>query len=173
MHNSITFKSASKSFSLSAMKCGWMFSENPDYIAKVLASGHSQDFNTLGMIASLAAYNGGEEWLNQLVEYIDGNHDFLQSYLRTNMPLITVAKAQGTYLAWLDVSKVVDKIGAKEQAAEANRNRAAGLKPVTPEMMVERFFVKNAKVQINPGPAVWCWRVRPYADEYRNVPENA
>lgn len=151
--NSITFKSASKSFSLSALKCGWMFSENAGYIAKVAASGHSQDFNTLGMIASLAAYTEGEDWLNQVVAYIDGNHDFVESFIRANMPLVTVAKAQGTYLVWLDVSRVVEKIGATELAAEANRNKGASVRPVTPEKMVERFFVQNAKVQINAGTA--------------------
>jgi cystathionine beta-lyase len=151
--NSITFKSASKSFSLSALKCGWMFSENPDYIARVRASGHSQDFNTLGMIASQAAYHQGEDWLNQAVAYIDGNHDFVASFIRANMPLIAVAKAEGTYLAWLDVSGVIERIGAKELAAEANKKAGASKRAVTAEIIVERFFVKNAKVQINAGTA--------------------
>jgi cystathionine beta-lyase len=59
-------------------------------------------------------------------------------------------KPQGTYLAWLDVSQVVDKIGAKEAAAEINRKNPAA-KPVTPETIVERYFVKHAKVQMNSG----------------------
>lgn len=83
--------------------------------------------------------------------YIDGNHDFLEKYLRANIPLIRYAKAQGTYLAWLDVSAVVTKIGAKEKAAEANRGRPAGARPVTAEMIVQDFLVKEAKVQINAG----------------------
>lgn len=151
--NSVTFKSASKSFSLSALKCGWMFSDNPEYIARIAASGHSQDFNTLGMIASRAAYTEGEDWLNQVVAYIDGNHEFVERFVRGNMPLVRVAKAQGTYLAWLDVSGVIEKIGAKELAAEANRNRPPSKKPMTAEMIVESFFVKSAKVQINAGSA--------------------
>jgi len=65
--NSITFKSASKSFSLSAMKCGWMFSDNPAYIAKIVEFGHSQDFNTIGMVATGAAYTRGEDWLRQVL----------------------------------------------------------------------------------------------------------
>jgi bifunctional pyridoxal-dependent enzyme with beta-cystathionase and maltose regulon repressor activities len=36
-------------------------------------------------------------------------------------------------------------------AAEANQKITAGMKPVTPEVMVERWFVKNAKVHMNPG----------------------
>ena len=149
--NSVTFKSASKAFSLSAMKCGWMFSDNADYMARIAATGHSGDINTLGMIAARAAYTDGEEYLNQLVGYIDGNHHFVEKFVRENIPLIKYVKAQGTYLAWLDVSGVVAKIGAKEQAAEKNRGRTAAL--VTAEMMVQDFLVKEAKVQINAGPA--------------------
>jgi cystathionine beta-lyase len=144
VRNSITFKSGSKSFSLSAMKIGWMFSENADYIAKIMASGHSQDFNTLGMVATLAAYTQGDDYLQQTVSYLDANHDFVVSYVRANMPLVSYTKAQGTYLAWLDVTRVIDKIGAKARAEKAGNG-------ASPEDMVTRFFVDNAKVQINSG----------------------
>ena len=144
VRNSITFKSASKSFSLSAMKCGWMFSENPDYIAKIVESGHSQDFNTIGMVATVAAYTRGEDWLQQVLSYLNDNHDYAASFIRANMPLVSYTKAQGTYLAWLDVTKVIERIGARELAAQTGKG-------VTPEVLVSRFFIQNAKVQINPG----------------------
>jgi cysteine-S-conjugate beta-lyase len=144
VRNSITFKSGSKSFSLSAMKIGWMFSENADYMARVMASGHSQDFNTLGMVATMAAYTQGEDYLQQTLSYLDGNHDFAVSYIHANMPLVSYTKAQGTYLAWLDVTRVIDRIGAKAQADKAGNG-------ASPEDMVTKFFVDNAKVQINSG----------------------
>jgi cysteine-S-conjugate beta-lyase len=151
--NSVTFKSASKSFSLSAMKCGWMYSDNADYIARIAATGHSGDINTLGVIAARAGLSEGEDWLNHLVTYIDGNHDFVVDFVRENIPLIRYEKAQGTYLAWLDVSEVVDKIGAKERAREASSTRGPAARTVTPEMIVQDFLVKEAKVQINAGSA--------------------
>jgi cystathionine beta-lyase len=144
VRNSITFKSGSKSFSLSAMKIGWMFSENAQYIARIMASGHSQDFNTLGMVATIAAYTQGDDYLQQTVSYLDANHDFVAAYVRANMPLVSYSKAQGTYLAWLDVTRVIDKIGAKARAEAAGNDASA-------EDMVTRFFVDNAKVQINSG----------------------
>ncbi len=150
VNNSITFKAASKSFGLAAMKCAWFFTTNADYFAGVKANNRA-DLTTLGMIASKAAYAGGEDWLDQLNTYIDGNHDFVQSYVSANLPLIKVAKPQGTYLSWLDVSKVAEKIGAKEMAAEANKKQPASMKPLSPENMVERFFVKSAKVHLNAG----------------------
>jgi cystathionine beta-lyase len=149
--NSVTFKAASKSFGLAAMKCAWFYSTNPDYVARVKANNHA-DLTTLGMIASRSAYEGGEEWLNQCVDYIDGNHDFVQQYVNANIPMIKVGpKPQGTYLVWLDVSAVADRINAKQLAADANTTLTPGTKPLTPEQMVERHLVKIAKVHMNAG----------------------
>jgi cystathionine beta-lyase len=143
--NSVTFKSASKSFSLSAMKCGWMYSENADYIKRIASTGHNGDINTLGMIAARAAYSDeGEAWLRQLLTYIEGNHEFVESFVRENIPEIRYKKPQGTYLAFLDVNGVIDKIGAARQAAASSPK-------VTPEGIVSEYFVKEAKVQIIPG----------------------
>jgi len=150
VNNSITFKAASKSFGLAAMKCAWFFSDNADYIARVKAN-NRPDLTTMGMIASRAAYSGGEDWLNQVGTYIDGNHDFVEKFFAANIPLIKIAKPQGTYLAWLDVRQVVDKINAKDLAAEASKKQSASMKALTPEQMVERWFVKNAKVHMNAG----------------------
>ena len=144
--NSITFKAASKSFGLAAMKCGWFFSDNMDYIRRVRANNRT-DLTTLGMIASKAAYEGGEDWLRQVNEYIDGNHTFVESYVKANIPLIKAYKPQGTYLQWIDVSQIVDKIGAKKTAAE----QSTGGRTVTPETIVEQWLVKNAKVHLNQG----------------------
>src|SRR5207244_11985198 len=51
VNNSITFKAASKSFGLAALKCAWFFSDNMDYINRVKAN-NKADLTTLGMIAS-------------------------------------------------------------------------------------------------------------------------
>ena len=109
------------------------------------------DITTLGVVANRAAYMGGEDWLNQCVEYIDGNHDFVANFVSDKLPMVKYVKPQGTYLAWLDVTAIADRIGAKQLAAEANKNRAAGVAAVTPETMVERFLVKTAKVHLNQG----------------------
>lgn len=146
VNNSLTYKAASKSFGLAAMKCGWFFSTNADYMRRARAQNRT-DLTTLGMIASQAAYAGGEEWLNQVVEYIDGNHTYVEKFIKDNIPLIKWVKAQGTYLAWIDVSQVVDKIGAKKAAADAS----TGGRTVTPETIVEQWLVKNAKVHMNQG----------------------
>ena len=147
VNNSLTFKAASKSFSLAAMKHAWYFSTNPDYLARVKANTRA-DLCTLGMVANRAALTEGEDWLDQLLVYIDGNHEYVASFVKANMPLVSYVKPQGTYLAWLDVSQVMDRIGAKRLAEEASRTSPT---PVTPEQIAERWFVQHAKVHLNAG----------------------
>ncbi len=150
VHNSITFKAASKSFGLAAMKCAWCFSTNQEVLSRVRALNRA-DLTTVGMIASRSAYQGGEEWLNECVDYIDTNHDYVASYVKSNIPLIKCVKPQGTYLMWLDVTEVAQRIGAKQLADEANSKLAKGAKPLTAEQMVQRWFIRHAKVDLNPG----------------------
>ena len=148
VRNSITYKSVSKSFNLSAMKVAYMFSTNPDYIARIRDAGqHRQGINTLGVIAAQAAYDGGEEWQRQVVDYIDGTLDHVESFVSSSMPLVTVVKPEGTYLTWLDVSEMADRIGAADTAAEAS----GADRQVTPETIVQRWFVEHANVVLNTG----------------------
>src|SRR5262249_48604114 len=147
VNNSITFKAASKSFSLAAMKVAWFFSTNADYLERVKAN-NGGDRTTVGLIANDAAISEGADWLDQCVSYIDGNHEFVESYIKTNVPMIKCVKPQGTYLSWLDVSAVMDKVGAKQQAAAQS---AKDNKTVTPEQYMERWFVEHAGVHLNAG----------------------
>ncbi|MCY4572196.1 MAG: cystathionine beta-lyase, partial [Gemmatimonadetes bacterium] len=91
----------------------------------------------------------GEPWLDDLLVYIDANHDFAESYIRSNIPGIRHRKGQGTYLAWLDVATFAERIGAAEIAA---RESAEGTADVKPERVVQRWFAEHAGVFLNPGP---------------------
>ena len=147
VNNSLTFKAASKTFSLAAMKAAWFFSTNEDFLNRVKEN-HRADLTTLGMVANRAALMEGEDWFDQALAYIDENQEFVASYIKENIPSITHRKAEGTYLAWLDVSKVLDVLGAVEMAAERDRNSTD---PFTPEMLMGEWFGQNARVMLNPG----------------------
>ena len=146
VNNSLTFKAASKTFSLAAMKAAWYFSTNPNLLTRARSYTRA-DLSTLGMEANRAALTGGDEWLDQLLPYLDGNHDLAESYLK-NVPMVGYTKAQGTYLAWLDVSELMDRVGAREQAEEENRTSES---TVTPEQIMQRWFAENARIYLNPG----------------------
>jgi cystathionine beta-lyase len=148
VRNSITITSASKAFGLAGHKIGWFYSTNPDLLARVRAN-NRVDLPTLGLVANRAALVRGDAWLDQAAEYIDGNHDFVQDFLSSRLPLLKAGKPQATYLVWLDVTELCERIGAKALAAEANRAR--GTSDFTPEKAVERFLVEKAQVQLNPG----------------------
>jgi cystathionine beta-lyase len=145
--NSITFKSASKSFSLSGVKIAWYFSTNQDYLERIGANMRGS-LNTLGLVASDAALTEGDAWLDDLLPYIDGNHDVAETRIREDLPLVKYRKAQGTYLAWLDVRDLIDRIGAERTAAE---ERASSGTDVTTEDIVQRWFAENARVYVNSG----------------------
>ena len=144
VRNSITYKSVSKSFNLSAMRCAYMFSTNREYLERITGSVQlRQAINPLAIVAAEAAYNECEEWLDQLVEYIDGTQTFVESFIRTNVPYVESVKPEGTYLAWLDVRKALDKTGATKMAGVSDSS--------TPESIFQRYLVEHANIDIKPG----------------------
>ena len=126
----------------------WFFSTNPDYLARVKAN-HRADTNTLGVVANQAALDEGARWFDALLSYIDANRDYVEAYLREKLPAVKYTKAQGTFLAWLDIREVMDQIGATEEAAREASKTSPTM--VTPEVLAEEWFIRHAKVQLNPG----------------------
>ena len=60
--------------------------------------------NSMGLSACRAAYEGGADWLDELLVYLEGNLGFVRSYLSSELPEIKLVEPQGTYFAWLDFS---------------------------------------------------------------------
>jgi cystathionine beta-lyase len=147
VNNSLTFKAASKSFNLAAMKVSWYFSTNPDLLARARTNSRA-DLPTLGLVANHAALTEGEPWLDQLRTYVNANHDFAEAYIRDNVPHVGYKKAEGTYLAWIDVQAIAEGIDAVGTAAKES---AESVNPVAPEDIVQRWVAKNAGVFLGQG----------------------
>lgn len=62
------------------------------------------DVGPMGVTALQAAYNHGEEWLEELLEYLHANYECLKEFFYENMPQLTVTKLEATYLVWVDCS---------------------------------------------------------------------
>jgi cystathionine beta-lyase len=77
-----------------------------------------------------------------MLPYVDDNHTFLEQHVKKNMPNVGYIKAEGTYMTWLDFSKVMSAIGAEEMAA------AKG-KPA--EVFFQDWLVEHSGVYLNPG----------------------
>ena len=62
--------------------------------------------NSFGIVAMIAAYNKGEEWLEQVLKYIDSNFHLLQEFVKNELPNVKYVEPEGTYLAWLDFNSL-------------------------------------------------------------------
>ena len=77
---------------------------------------------TLGLTAMIAAYNEGEEWLEQLKEYLDGNFAYIDAFLKEHLPKAHMVPSEGTYLAWIDFNGYVN--GDAEKLEEIMQKKA-------------------------------------------------
>jgi cystathionine beta-lyase len=65
-------------------------------------AGMVHGLNIFGMTAMEAAYRYGDEWLGQLLHYLQGNLEITMDWFKERIPRIKVIRPQGTYLLWLD-----------------------------------------------------------------------
>ncbi|MBE6082906.1 MAG: pyridoxal phosphate-dependent aminotransferase [Tissierellaceae bacterium] len=103
--NSITCTAPSKTFNLAGMEISNIIIPNPEYrrkYKKVLDKNSIGNQNPLSIVALEAAYNKSEDWLDQLLNYLEENIDFIHKYLAENLPKAKLINPQATYLGWLD-----------------------------------------------------------------------
>ena len=107
--NSIICTSPSKTFNLAGLQTSCVVIPNEDLRSsfnKVLQSNGLSGISVFGVVAVQAAYDHGEEWLVQLLEYIEDNLKYLEQYIAEHIPQLTVVRPEGTYLVWLDCHRL-------------------------------------------------------------------
>ncbi|WP_301172435.1 MalY/PatB family protein [Brevibacillus nitrificans] len=129
--NSIICTAPSKTFNMAGMQTSNIIIPNQEYreaFQKMMSTLVLRMTNTFGVVATEAAYRHGDEWLDQLLVYLQGNLDFLTEYIETHIKGIKVIQPEGTYLVWLDCRELgMDAKGLQE------------------------FMGKQAKVAVNQG----------------------
>lgn len=106
--NSVTCTAASKTFNLAGMQASNIIIPNPKLRAEfqeTLARNHVSGQNPLSIVATEVAYSEGEEWLEALLEYLEGNIEYINEYLKEHLPKARMLKPQATYLGWIDLSE--------------------------------------------------------------------
>lgn len=124
--------SPSKAFNIAGLQIANIIVKNDSIRAKVdkaININEVCDVNPFGVIALQAAYSAeGEEWFDQLNDYIAGNYQLARRMLNEALPHCPVTTMEGTYLMWMDISAT----GKTSQ-------------------QVSDHLLKEARVQVNPG----------------------
>jgi len=125
----ITLMAPSKTYNLAGLHCGFAIIQNSKLRRtwQTFSSGLIPGVNIMGQVSALAAFRNGQEWLDQVLDYLKGNRDYLSQYIKEKLPSIRMTKMEATYLAWLD---------CRETGIRGN--------PFD-------FFLKEAKVALNDG----------------------
>ena len=125
----ITLMAPSKTFNIPGLECA--FAVIPDAQLRRrfedARAGLVPEANLLACTAALAAYRHGQAWLAAALDYLEANRNLLADFCRARVPEITLARPEGTYLAWLDCRR-----------AELTMNPAA-------------FFLERARVALSDG----------------------
>jgi len=127
-----TFFAPSKTFNIPGLYCAVGVIQDPDLRKrfKKAREGLVPSVNALGLVAALAAYQDGADWLEDLLAYLQANRDYLRKYIDTYMPGVKCKQVEGTFLAWLDCRDL----------------NIPGDNP-------QQFFLESARVALNDGAA--------------------
>ncbi len=127
----VTLTAPSKTFNLAALSTSSAIIEDPGlrklfngFVEKL----HIGNGNLFGIIASIAAYKHGDEWLDELLKYLNANVQLVEDYCHQNIPEVIPVHPEATYMIWLDCRKF--GLDAKE---------------------LQKFFVRKAGVGMNEG----------------------
>lgn len=104
---SITFGAPSKTFNIAGIVSSYAIVPDPVLREKFFAwlTANEMDMATIfAMVATEAAFTEGEEWRQQMLAHIESNIDFVDEYLKANIPEVRAIKPQASYLVWLDFS---------------------------------------------------------------------
>lgn len=107
--HSVTCVSPSKAFNIAGLQIANIVCADEEMrrkIDKAININEVCDVNPFGVAATVAAYNEGEEWLSRLLEYLYGNFLYMQGFCRKHLPDFPVMRLEGTYLAWMDCSRL-------------------------------------------------------------------
>ena len=101
--------SPSKAFNIAGLQIANIVCPDPEVRAAVdraINDNEVCDVNPFGVIATQAAYNEGEKWLDQLIEYLHANYLYMREFCREHLPEFPVTVLEGTYLVWMDCRKL-------------------------------------------------------------------
>lgn len=127
----VTFIAPSKTFNMAGLSTSSAIIQNQNLREKFtnfLNKIHVSHGNLFGYVATIAAYEKGAHWVDQLMEYVRGNFDYLASSIKSELPELDVVELEATYLAWIDFRKtgLTDQEIRRKLIFEANLGLSPG-----------------------------------------------
>lgn len=129
--NTITLYSPSKTFNMAGMATSAIVVQDKNLrekLEKEIQNLHVGMGNILGLVAFEAAYTNGQEWLNELLNYLENNIQLIYKFLKDNLINISFQKPEATFLLWLNC-KAMNLSDAE----------------------LKKFFITKAKIALNEG----------------------
>ena len=127
----ITCVSPSKAFNTAGLQIANIVCSDAEVRARIdraININEVCDVNPFGVLATIAAYNEGEDWLEQLIAYLKENYRAFQAFCAEQLPQFPLTKLEGTYLIWMDCT-----------ALHTSSER------------LEQTLVEKAKLRLNAG----------------------
>ena len=101
----LTFMAASKTFNIAGLSTAFVIIQQKELLKeydKTMEAMHLFPGNVMGTVATKSAFENGDEWRNQMLDYVKGNIDFVADYSAKHIPKLRFNRPQATYLLWLD-----------------------------------------------------------------------
>lgn len=104
----LTLNSPGKTFNIAGLNCAYAISQNKEILERFKKEAEKREIlsiNVFGYLALEAAYEFGEKWLEELLEYINSNITFIKDFLKNNNSKVDFLEPEATYLLWLSFKK--------------------------------------------------------------------
>lgn len=101
--HSVTLMSPGKTYNIPGVNLAFAIIPNPELKRRLRQAGYA--FSSPGifsMEAAIAAYRDSSQWRDELVQYLKGNRDYLESELKKRFPRAKLPHTEGTYLQWIN-----------------------------------------------------------------------
>lgn len=104
----VTLGAPSKTFNIPGIVSAWTIIKSPKLREPFFKWLSASEFNTppiAAIVATQAAYDGGETWLNQALQYLQGNIEYADSFLKTELNNVGLTLPDASFAIWLDFRK--------------------------------------------------------------------
>lgn len=115
--NVVTFTASTKTFNLAGLKQSSVIIRNPELREKVLRRFDEVKVcgeNIFGILAQTVAYETGDEYVDNLCEYLRGNRDYAEQFINEQLPFARCHHLEGTYLLWVDFTALQGRMTQDE-----------------------------------------------------------